>query len=166
MSMKPVLHSFAYCMDYLREQVTDVVETDMARQPNGISNHPAWVIGHITYACELLGGAIGVSRWLPRDWATRFATGSVPSADQNLYGSKAELLAALDEAQSRMTKAVEQLTDDQLDAPFPVESYRDVFPTIRHALTQVLIGHTANHIGQVSVWRRAMGLPPMSRSFE
>ncbi|HJY31210.1 MAG TPA: hypothetical protein VJ306_24450, partial [Pyrinomonadaceae bacterium] len=66
----------------------------------------------------------------------------------------------------RMTHAVKQLDASQVDQPFPVESYRPVFPTIRHALTQVLIGHTANHIGQLSAWRQAMGLPPMRRGFE
>ena len=166
MTMKPVLHSFAYCLDFLREQVEDVPEADMVAQPNGIMNHPAWVIGHITFACQLLGGAVGVSRWLPKDWNSRFGTGSVPTTDATLYGTKEELLAKLREAQSRMTQAVEQLDESQLDQVFPVESYRAVFPTIRHALTQVLIGHTANHVGQLSVWRRARNLPSMRRGFE
>lgn len=166
MTMGPVLHSFAYCLDYLREQVADVEEADMFAQPNGIMNHPAWVIGHLIFACQLLGGAIGLRKWLPTDWTERFGTGSAPSADSSLYKSKDELLAILRDAQARMTQAVEQLDDARLDEPFPVQAYREVFPTIRHALTQVLVGHTANHIGQVSVWRRAMGLPPMSRSFE
>jgi hypothetical protein len=30
----------------------------------------------------------------------------------------------------------------------------------------VLVGHTASHVGQLIVWRRAMGLPPIGRSFE
>ena len=166
MSMEPVLHSFAYCVDFLREQVADVDEADMVAQPNGITNHPMWVIGHIAFACQLLGRAIGLSHWLPRDWSNRFGTGSVPTSDITLYGSKEDVLAKLAEAQSRITEAVEQLDDSQLDQPFPVASYRPVFPTIRHALTQVLIGHTANHVGQLSVWRRAMGLPPMRRGFE
>jgi uncharacterized damage-inducible protein DinB len=72
----------------------------------------------------------------------------------------------LGDAQSRITQAVDQLDDSHLDEPFPVESYRVIFPTIRHALTQVLAGHTAYHIGQVTIWRRAMGLPSMGRSFE
>ena len=59
-----------------------------------------------------------------------------------------------------------RMDDAQLDHAFPVESYRPVFPTIRHALTQVLIGRTANHIGQLSVWRHAIRLPPMRRGFE
>jgi hypothetical protein len=166
MTMKPVLHSFAYCLEYLREQVAEVAPPDMVAQPNGIMNHPAWVIGHLTFACQLLGGAIGLPSWLPNDWAKRFGTGSVPVADASLYETKTDALAILRDAQVRITQAVAQMDDSRLDEPFPDESYRDVFPTIRHALTQVLVGHTANHIGQLSVWRRAMGLPPMGRSFE
>ena len=33
MSMKPVLHSFAYCLDFLGE-VADVAAADMVAQPN------------------------------------------------------------------------------------------------------------------------------------
>jgi len=42
MTLNPILHSFKYGLDYLREQVADVNETDMVAQPNGILNHPAW----------------------------------------------------------------------------------------------------------------------------
>src|ERR1041384_3282845 len=101
MTMTPVLHSFAYCLDYLREQVADVAEADMVAQPNGIMNHPAWVVGHLTHACQMLGGVVGVSKWLPNDWARRFGTGSVPVADASLYGTKSEALATLTDAQSR-----------------------------------------------------------------
>jgi hypothetical protein len=88
MTMKPVLHSFAYCLDFLREQVADVAAADMVAQPNGIMNHPAWVIGHLTYTCQQLGGAIGQPAWLPNDWAARFGTGSVPVADAWQAGGK------------------------------------------------------------------------------
>lgn len=164
--MKPVLHSFAYCLDYLREQVADVSAAEMTAQPNGIMNHPAWVIGHLTNACQLLGGVIGLKVWLPQDWAKRFGTGSIPVSDSGQYETKEKALEILRDAQMRITQAIENLDDSQLDKPFPDESYLEVFPTIRHALTQVLVGHTANHVGQISVWRRAMGLPPMGRVFE
>lgn len=164
--MKAVLHSFAYCLDYLRDQVDDVPAGDMAAQPNGIKNHPAWVIGHLTHACELLGGAIGVPAWLPEDWSTKFGTGSAPVADAKAYEPKDRALARLRDAQDRFTAAAERLSDADLDAAFPVEEYREVFPTMRHALTQVLVGHAAYHVGQVSVWRKAMGLAPMGRAFE
>ena len=41
MTMKPVIDSLAYCMDFLREQVEDVVAPDLVAQPNGIVKHPA-----------------------------------------------------------------------------------------------------------------------------
>ncbi len=166
MSMEPVLHSFAYGLDFLREQVADVAPPDMVAQPNGIRNHPAWVIGHLTHTCELLGGVVGVEAWLPEEWAGRYGTGSIPVADAGRYEPKDRALAMLGDAQSRMTRAVEQLDVAQLDRPFPDDAYLAVFPTIRHALTQVLVGHSAYHIGQVGTWRTAMGLTPMKRSFE
>lgn len=165
-STHPILHSFAYGLEFLREQVADVAAADMVAQPAGIVNHPAWVIGHLTYTCQLLGGAVGVPTWLPEDWGPRFGTGSTPVADPRAYEGKEPALAAVGDAQERVRLAVERLDDGQLDQPFPEPSYRDVFPTVRHALTQVLVGHTALHIGQVGVWRRAMGLPRMRRSFE
>lgn len=118
MTMNPVLHSLAYCLDFLREQVEDVTEADMVAQPNEIKNHPAWTIGHIVFACQSIGRAIGLSHWLPRDWTSRFGTGSVPTSDAGVYGTKEDLLAVLRDAQSRLTEAVEQLVAAQLDQPF------------------------------------------------
>lgn len=164
--MAPVLHSFAYAIDYLAEQVSDIDDARMVEQPGGIANHPAWVIGHLTYTCQLLGGVLGLPVWLPQDFAQRFGTGSVPVAEARAYEPKGLSIARLRDAQLRITLAVRQSDDTRLDEPFPDEAYRDVFPTIRHAITQVLVGHTAYHVGQVGTWRRAMGLPPMKRAFE
>jgi hypothetical protein len=166
MSVTPLLHSFAYALDYLREQVDDVLPADMVAQPGGIANHPMWTLGHVAYACELLGGVAGLAPWLPADWARRFGTGSQPEADLDAYPRKMEVLEVLADARARLARAVEALTDAQLDQPFPDPSYVEMFPTVRHALTQVMVGHMAYHVGQVSVWRKAMGLPRMKRVFE
>src|SRR5262245_31981952 len=165
-SIEPVLHSFGYCLDFLAEQVADVSEDDMVAQPDRITNHPAWVIGHLAFACQLLGSVIGLDSWLPSGWGRRFGLGSSAVPDPGAFESKEQLLVTLRDSQSRLADAVRKLNDTELDQPFPDESYRDVFPTVRHALTQVLVGHTANHIGQLSVWRRAMGLPPLKRGFQ
>jgi len=166
MSMQPVLHSFAYALDYLREQVADVSDADLVTLPPGLTNHPAWVIGHLSLSCELLGGVIGVKPWLPADFAKRFGQDSVPVADARVYGPRDAALAQLADGEARIAAAVAALPAARLDAVFPNPAYREVFPTVRHALTQVLVGHTAHHVGQVGVWRKAMRLPPMKRGFE
>ena len=170
--MEPILHSFAYSLDYLREMIADVPEGSMTAQPDGITNHPAWTIGHIVFIAQAIGGVIGVEPWLDEDWAQQFGPGSSvhkPAREQGRYQdatSKAALFTALATAQIKLATAITALTDEELDKPFPDPSYADVFPTVRHALTQVLLGHTAFHIGQISVWRRAMDLPPIGRSYE
>lgn len=164
--MKHVLHSFAYALDYFRDLVADVPEREMSSQRGGIVNHSSWLIGHLIFSCQELAAVVGVPPWLPRDWARRYGPGSAPHSDASGYVSKQEALAMLRDAQTRLTEAVEKLGDEDLDRPLPQESLRNLFPTVRHALTQVLIGHTAYHIGQMSVWRKALGLPPIGRSFE
>jgi len=166
MTTDSVLHSFAYGLDFLRDQVADVSAADMVAQPTGIPNHPAWTVGHLAFACELLGGALGLSPWLPTDWADRYGSGSVPVPEVSRYETKERALAVLQDGQFHLTRGVQALGESQLNAPFPDEAYRDVFPTLRHALTQVLVGHTSFHVGQLSVWRRAMKLQPITRAFE
>lgn len=179
MSLHPLLHSFAYGLDYLREQVADVARADMVAQPAGIRNHPAWTIGHITLICQEIGAVIGLPAWLPADWHKRYGPGSDPSPDTARYEAKEVALAKLADAQSRVTQAVTQALEAaqsvrrpglepalDLDQPFPDAAYLEVFPTIRHALFQVLVAHTAFHVGQIAAWRRAMHLPPVARGFE
>ena len=166
MSLHPVLHSFAYGLDFLREQVADVTEAQMIAQPHGLQNHPSWVIGHLTLSCELLGGVVGLRPWLPKDYAKLYGQGSRPVADLRAYEPRDAALSRLAEGQSRIVEAVAALDTARLDGPFPNPAYREVFPSVRHSLTQVLVGHTAHHVGQVGMWRKAMGLPPMRRGFE
>src|SRR5262245_30085748 len=111
MTMEPILHSYAYALDFLRELVADVPAAQMVAQPDDISNHPAWVIGHLTFSCQLLSAVAGVRPWLPADWGKRYAPGSMPVADASRYEPKEKLLTILGDAQSRITRAVEQLSD-------------------------------------------------------
>jgi hypothetical protein len=50
--------------------------------------------------------------------------------------------------------------------PLPDGRYREMFPTLGHAVTHVLTAHTAAHIGQVIVWRRVMGFPPLAKVYD
>ena len=160
-----VLNSYRLTLDYLRRLVADVPDVDLTRQPNGVANHPAWVMGHLTSSCQALGVELGLATWLPAPWEQLFGTGSIPTSDRSAYLSKEELLAALADGQARVSNRLADLGDAGMSTALPDERYRATFPTVGHAVVHILTGHAAVYVGQVSVWRRAAGYQPLSNIF-
>jgi hypothetical protein len=160
-----VLNSYRLTLDYLRRLVADVPDVDLTRQPTGLANHPAWVIGHLAVSCQALGGEMELAPWLPSHWEGMFGTGSVPTADRSVYPPKAELLTVLADAQARLSHRTLVLGDVGMSAPLPDARYRELLPTIGHAVVHILTAHAAVHVGQVSVWRRAGGYRALSQIF-
>jgi uncharacterized damage-inducible protein DinB len=144
----------------LHELIGDLDDAQMTRQPPGVPNHPAWTLGHIAYSFQGIGEEIGLDPWLPEDWTERFATGSTPVGDAGAYPVKQELLDMLTDGERRVREWLLATDDTALNSPLPDERVREILPTLGHAVLHVLVGHTAAHLGQLAVWRRALGLPP------
>jgi hypothetical protein len=156
-----IVRSNSLTIDGLRRLVADVPDDIMTRQVAGAVNHPAWVIGHLTHSCEAIGGEMGLSEWLPSDWKQEFGTGSSPVDERKHYPSKAELLTALIDGQQRIIDRLTLLGERGLSEPLPDVRYRQTFPTLGHAVLHVLTAHAALHVGQITVWRRVVGLAPL-----
>ena len=149
-------------LDYLRRLVADLDDDQMVTQPDGVPNHPAWTLGHLTCSLHLLGGEFGLEPEPPRGWTAKFLTGSEPVSDGDAYPDKGELLSALNAAQARLAEHLRWLGPKTLTSELPDETYRKYLPAKGHALLHILIGHVSVHVGQLTVWRRCMGLevPP------
>ncbi|MGA2061906.1 MAG: DinB family protein [Thermoguttaceae bacterium] len=160
-----ILRSNKLVLDYLRRLVADVPDDCMTRQFAGVINHPAWVIGHIIYSCQAIGGEIGIAAWLPDDWGLKFGTGSVPLDKPDTYPDKKMLLHALDDGQHRLETALSSALESDMKKPLPDVCNREIFPTVGHAVLHILTAHTAVHVGQLTVWRRASMLGPLTESF-
>jgi len=156
-----LVFSFEHTIAYIENQVSDLSDQDMALQPAGVPNHPAWTLGHIIHSCQAMAGELGVEPWLPGDWESRFGYGSVPAPGVLEPLDKATLLAALAEASRRLRTALSRLDERTLADPLPDEKSHEVFPTKGHALLQVVAVHTAFHAGQLAAWRRAIGRAPV-----
>jgi hypothetical protein len=157
-----ILNSNALTRDFLRRLVADIDEAQMTAQPNGAPNHPAWIIGHLVFSCQAIGGEIGVEPWLPEQWVASFTRGSTPVDERSAYPSKEELLAALDDGTARLRDRLAAMSGEELALPLPDVRFHYRFPTLGHAIAHILAGHTALHAGQLTVWRKVMGLPPVS----
>jgi uncharacterized damage-inducible protein DinB len=155
-----VLNSLSLHMKTLHELVGDLDDARMTQQPAGVPNHPAWTLGHIAFSFQGIGEEIGLEPWLPADWEKRVGTGSTPVAEAGRYPTKQELLETLADAERRVRERLSAMDEAALNEPLPDERVRQILPTLGHAVLHVLVGHTAAHLGQLAVWRRAMGLPP------
>jgi hypothetical protein len=156
------LNSYRLTLDYLKRLIDDVPDEALAGQ-RGIVNHPLWTIGHLAFAAQMLGGEIGLSPWLPEDWNKTYGTGSIPVADRAAYPSKDSLLERLFDAERRLGERLKELGEGGMAQPLPDERFREMFPTLGHAVMHVLVAHTAAHIGQVVVGRRVMGYSPLTK---
>ena len=163
--MDTVLHSFGYCLDFIREQVDDVSAPQMVLQPDGNPNHPAWLLGHLSFSCQSFGGEIGLAPWLSKGWGKRFGMGSTPVADESAYDPKEKALETLLNSQTRLCDAINSLSNAELQRPLPDKNYEKDLPTTAHAMVQVLVAHSAYHVGQLTLWRRAVGLAKLERPF-
>lgn len=153
---------FAYEMNLKQAVriVDDVAEEQMAAQPSGLVNHPAWTLGHLGATSDALAGMLGLPSTFPEAWRDSFRMGGIPSGDGSAYPSKAELVAHLRAQHERVAQAVAAADAEQLGQPPPNPRLRERFATVGDFAAVLLTNHEANHIGQLATWRRAMGLGP------
>lgn len=144
----------------LKKGVADVRDDRMCHQHVNLPNHPLWTVGHLTMVrinvAALLGKPTDI---VDKAWLKRFDPGSTPTCDAAAYPSKAELLSVFDQAQANLDAALLATNESALAAPNPMERLRDRFPTLGHFALTLVTMHDGLHIGQLSDWRRAEGLP-------
>ena len=153
-----VITTFRFNMNFAKRLASDIPEEKMALQPVPNMNHAAWILGHLSMMRVWLKDILKLDAAVPADWLEKFNPGSKPIADRAAYPSKAELLAALDDTQRHIEAALGRLTDADLAIPTAHERMRKVFPSTGDMLVGMLTSHQAFHVGQLSAWRRAIGM--------
>ncbi len=160
-----MLRSFEYSVGFLRELVGDVPDERWTEMPAGLANHAAWVVGHLAYSCQAIGGEIGMEPWLEDDRKSLFGTGSVPLRERDHYPASGLLIGELDDGVRRVVERVRRDWSAISRQDLPDVRYRAMLPTIGDAVLQVLVAHIAYHVGQTMLWRKAMQMPPLTRFY-
>ena len=148
-------------LDYGKRLVADLSETQMVAQPvaDGTpANHAAWVFSHLNVyipviECLITGNEIED----PKEH--RYGMQSKPEADRDFYPSKQEMLATFVEGHQRVEEALQRVGESALDLPMSLERWKVNMPTVGIALPYLMLVHENNHLGQLSAWRRVLGLP-------
>ena len=139
--------------------VDDIPDDRWADQPAGLTNHPAWVIGHLCFAMDNLTRVLGGSPARDDAWYAPYIGGSTPSADRSVYPSSGELLDAFKAAGTALRDSVRAGGEAMLAHKVADEQVRAYFPTLGRWAAHVLLAEGAFHTGQLSAWRRARGMP-------
>lgn len=155
---------------YAERLLKGIRNEDFARfaRPGGTpvaSNHPAFIVGHLglypAQVLRLLGRPAGPAA-VPEGWEALFKNGVEcrDDADGRIYPKMEALTHWFFEGYRAALGALAQADDALLSGPNPVEGrMRELFPTLGALLAFYIAGHTQSHLGQLSAWRRMMGLP-------
>lgn len=169
--IREIINSYSICLHQIRRLVSDLAEDQMIAQTEFNVNHAAWTIGHLVCSAQMIGIELGMKAWLSKEWLDLFASGTTPISYTSAYPSKDELLDALDGARKRIVHKLTAMRDSDLGRPLADTRYREIFPSLGHAVLHILTVHPAIHLGQLTVWRRATEMdflpayrPPLPKS--
>ena len=150
-----------FLLGFARMLAAEIPEERWAEQPMPGVNHPAWIFGHLAYSADGAVGALGGQKTLTVEWIRRYGAGSKVSAVRADYPSKDELLRILEGRFDEARQLAAAARPEQVALPNPNARLKEGLPTVRDAVAFLLTGHLGVHLGQLSAWRRMIGLSPM-----
>tara|TARA_R110002049_G_scaffold4601_5_gene32008 strand:+ start:19595 stop:20119 length:525 start_codon:yes stop_codon:yes gene_type:complete len=129
------------------------------------SNHPAFILGHLSlYACRVID-QVGqdATAYEPSEAFEKVFSKDATCVDDphgTIYPPMDEVVSAMLESYRAAADALDAADDAVLMEPNPNEAMRGKFPTKGAMMAFYVGGHVMLHVGQMSAWRRAMGLGP------
>jgi len=127
-------------------------------------NHPAWVYGHLAvYAagmCDMLGIPQGPAA-KPAGWDDLFKnkTECIDDPSGKIYPRMETITRHFLDGYKHILAKLPEIDDAVFAKPNPAGGrMTELAPTIGGAVAFFLTGHAMSHLGQVSTWRRCMGL--------
>jgi hypothetical protein len=129
------------------------------------SNHPAFIYGHLSlYACRVIDGVgADASPYQPSAAFLEAFSKDAKCVDDpagTIYPAMNEITSALLDSYRAAADALDSAEDAVLLSENPNEAMRGKFPTTGAMHGFYMGGHFMLHMGQMSAWRRAMGLGP------
>lgn len=153
---------------YAERLLTDVTAEQFARfaTVGGTtveSNHPCFIFGHLSlYAPrvvkELGGDVSGIQPSETFDKLFNKDAKCIDDPEAKIYPSMDEVVAAFRDAHQKAIETLEQSADELFAPENPNEAMRAKFPTVGAMHSFYLGGHFMVHMGQLSAWRRMMGM--------
>ena len=144
----------------IKAYTSDLDDADLFRRPAEGCNHIAWQLGHlITSEYSLLNMLKpGAAPELPEGFAEKYSKETAGDDNRANFCTKQEYLDLYDKLRTASAKAVESVSDEELDAENPMEMMREMIPTVG-GMYVLIATHPMMHVGQFVPVRRAADKP-------
>lgn len=145
----------------VQSYLDDLSDDDlMIRTVDGL-NHIKWQLGHLVSSENGMIESVcpGSMPPLPEGFKEKYTKETASIDDPAAFHSKDEYLKLAAEQREAMLKALDGLSDDDLDKPAP-ERLQRMWPTVGSVFSMQPT-HWVMHAGQWAVLRRKLGKPPL-----
>lgn len=162
-----IADSLQLSLGYAERLLKDVSAEQFARfaAPGGQtveSNHAAFVYGHLSlYAPRILEALGKDAPAIPDGFEANFSKDAkcIDDADGKIYPTMDEITTFFFAGYRAVAEALKDADDSVFQKPNPTGGrMTELFPTIGSMHNFYVGGHMMIHMGQVSAWRRMLGL--------
>jgi hypothetical protein len=150
------------CVGYAEMLCKDIPAEKFGHMSVPTLSHPAFNIGHLSLYPNRVLTLIGRTDCVKEKagWDKLFAAGCACVEQDGRYPAKDELIATYVERYRTTIAAINESPDEIFARPNPMEGrMRELFPSVGFAVNFMMNNHPMMHLGQVSAWRRTVGLP-------
>src|SRR3954462_13713877 len=159
-SIESIVYAWDNGLRYTLKLLEDLTDEQMVLRPGGNMNHPSWILGHMSLYYPVVPALLhGAPFNDPADDPLFGFRGRGPLPDIANYGSKASQLERFADGHESVATALLSATHEQLIQKPSLPRWAQMYPTVEFMLPDLLLHHESLHIGQLSIWRRAAGLP-------
>lgn len=151
-------------LNYADMLVKDIPEDKFAHMPHENMSHPAFCIGHQAMYPNRVLTMIGRDDLVEQKpgYAELFEANATCVEQDGRYPQKDEIIAHYHERHQKLLDALPDVPESVFQQENPAEGrMRKMFPTIGGVTNFYVNNHNMLHLGQISAWRRAVGLGPV-----
>ena len=144
---------------YALRLVGDLSEEQMIAQPvpGRAMNHPAWALAHLSLYNEVIAKMLRrIAFDDPKEHP--FGMKSSPQSDVKIYQPRAAAIEQYRHSHDDAERALVECEPIVFAEDVPLERWRLLHPKVSDMTVMLMVKHESMHLGQLSAWRRAMGL--------